>query len=129
MVSQVQDERFDSRPHLTNGIFAGVGNCLGQRASDLLSDDFKSLGKEIFLITKIEVKGARGTPRLPHDTGYSRGVVIVLAQQTDGWAPAMAPGYSTLGIIWRIHRMETSITPIKFHKPTGTWPDFAVTVP
>ena len=42
MVSQVQDERFDSRPHLTNGIFAGAGNCLVQRASDLLSDDFKS---------------------------------------------------------------------------------------
>src|SRR5205823_14453288 len=37
------------------------------------------------LITKIEVKSARGTPRFPHDPGHSCGVVTLLAEQTDSY--------------------------------------------
>src|SRR5579859_7930088 len=85
MFGQVQNERFNGHPHLRNRVPTRAGHCLIQHASDSLSDSLQGTGKDVVLISKIEVKSACGTARFSHDPGYSRGVVALLAEQTDGY--------------------------------------------
>src|SRR5208282_3547458 len=84
MFNQVQDKRFNGGPHLSKGVATGAGHGFVQRAGDLFADDLQRTGKNVVLVTKVKVKSARGTPRFPHDARNSRGMVAMLAEQTNG---------------------------------------------